>query len=1067
MKKSLMLIFTLLVASIGIATAQTLTVTGTVVAESDGQPVVGAYVLVNGTTLGTITNDKGEFGIRNVPADAKEIIVTFLGMSTASAPVQAEPVRVVMKEDQNYLDETIVVAYGTATKSSFTGSATMVKSETIENRIATNVTTALAGTAPGVQVISSSGDPASNGSSIVIRGIGSMSASNTPLYVVDGMPYDGSISDINPNDVESISVLKDAAASAIYGARGANGVVLITTKRASSNEVNVKVDAKWGSNSRLIPQYDVISDPALYYETHYKRMYNQMLYAGYTSAEAYAYADANIFNEQNGGLGYQVYTIPEGEKFIGTNFKLNPNAKLGYSDGEYYYTPDDWYNESFHNSFRQEYNIAVSGSKDKLSYYGSVGYLNDGGIVNNSGYKRYSARINADYQAKKWMKFTTSMSYSHSDSQIPSYDADTYGSSGSIFYIANTIAPIYPLYVRDAEGNIMKENGRTIYDANQTNFKRPNVVGNAIRDNEVNMKQNYADVLTGKWGVVLTPVKGLNLTANVGLMNDNTRYNALYSQFGSSSGTDGIAYVSHNRYFAVNNQYLAEYKTDFGGSKHNFDILAGFEMYKLKIQSLSGQNDHLFDPFIGELNNADGTSGKQLSSSTTNYMTQGILARAQYNYDERYFVSGSFRRDASSRFHKDHRWGNFGSVGAAWLISNEGFMSDVDWVNMLKLKASYGVQGNDNLRSYYPYADQYTHSYNEDTGEYSLTLSYKGNEEITWESSHSFNVGADFELFGGYLNGTIEYFSRTTSDLLYNKEVPLSAGNPTGYVPVNVGSIRNNGVELALDGKIIRNRNVDWTWNFNLSHYKNTILSLDESVAEEGIKTSNAIYAIGGSLYNAYMYQYAGVDPETGKGLYYKDVKDADGNVQKVTTDNFGEATKYDCGSVLPKVYGGFGTAIRFYGFDLSAQFSFQLGGRYYDGSYQSLMHTQASAGSAWHVDALKAWTPENRNTDVPRLDGDTSVGQSSVDRFCVSSDYLSINNVTLGYTFPAKWMSKIKVGGLRVYVTGDNLAVFAARKGIDPRYSMGIGGMTSGSGMNTGAYSAMRNITGGITLTF
>ena len=461
--------FALLVASIGIATAQTLTVTGTVVAESDGQPVVGAYVLVNGTTLGTITNENGEFGIRNVPADAKEIIVTFLGMSTASAPVQAEPVRIVMKPDQNFLDETIVVAYGTATKSSFTGSATMVKSETIENRISTNVTTALAGTAPGVQVISSSGDPASNGSSIIIRGIGSMSASNTPLYIVDGMPYDGSISDINPNDVESISVLKDAAASAIYGARGANGVVLITTKRASSNEVNVKVDAKWGSNSRLIPQYDVISDPAQYYETHYKRMYNQMLYAGKSSAEAYAYADANLFDEQNGGLGYQVFTVPEGEKFIGTNFKLNPNAKLGYSDGEYYYTPDDWYKEAFHNSFRKEYNVAVSGSKDKLSYYGSVGYLDDGGIVNNSGYKRYSARINADYQAKKWMKFTTSMSYSHSDSQIPSYDTDSYGSSGSIFFIANTIAPIYPLYVRDAEGNVMKENGRIVYDANQTN----------------------------------------------------------------------------------------------------------------------------------------------------------------------------------------------------------------------------------------------------------------------------------------------------------------------------------------------------------------------------------------------------------------------------------------------------------------------------------------------------------------------------------------------------------------------------------------------------------------------
>ena len=1067
MKKTLMLMIALLAASVGIAMAQTLTVTGTVVAESDGQPVVGAYVLVNGTTLGTITNDNGEFGIRNVPADAKEIIVTFLGMSTASAPVQAEPVRVVMKYDQNYLDETIVVAYGTATKSSFTGSAAMVKSETIENRVTTNVTTALAGTAPGVQVISSSGDPASNGSSIVIRGIGSMSASSTPLYVVDGMPYDGTISDINPNDVESISVLKDAAASAIYGARGANGVVLITTKRANSNSTNVKVDARWGSNSRLIPQYDVINDPALYYETHYKRMYNEMVYAGKTSEEAYAYADANIFNEQNGGLGYQVYTIPEGEKFIGTNFKLNPNAKLGYSDGEYYYTPDNWYDEAFHNSFRHEYNISVSGAKDKLSYYGSVGYLNDGGIVNNSGYKRYSARINADYQAKSWMKFVTSMSYSHSDSQIPSYDTDNYGSSGSIFYLANTIAPIYPLYVRDAAGNIMKENGRTVYDANQTNFKRPAIVGNAIRDNELNDQQNYADVLTGKWGVVLTPVKGLSLTANVGLMNDNTRYNALYSQFASASGTDGLAYVSHSRIFAVNNQYLAQYTTDFNGSKHNVDVLAGYELYKLKTQALSGQNDHLFDPFIGELNNADGTSGKKVKSNTNNYMTQGFLARAQYNYDEKYFVSGSFRRDASSRFHKNNRWGNFGSVGAAWLISNEAFMSNADWVNMLKLKASYGVQGNDNLLSYYPYADQYSHSYNEDTGEYSLILEYKGNEELTWESSHSFNVGADFELFGGYLNGTVEFFERITSDLLYSKEVPLSAGNPTGSIPVNVGSISNKGIEVSLDGQIIRNRNVNWTWNLNLSHYKNTILELDESVAEEGIKRANSIYKVGGSLYNAYMHQYAGVDPETGKALYYKDVEDANGNVQKVTTDNFGEATKYDCGSVLPKLYGGFGTSINFYGFDLSAQFSFQLGGKYYDGSYQALMHTQASAGNAMHTDLLKSWTPENPNTNIPRLDGDVTVAQSSVDRFSVSSNYLSVNNVTLGYTFPTKWMSKIKVGGLRVYVTGDNLAVLTARKGIDPRYSMGIGGMTSGSGMNTGAYSAMRNITGGITLTF
>ena len=655
----------LLILGIGTASAQkTITVTGTVVAEKDGQPIAGAYVLVNGTTIGTITDAEGKFGIKSVPADAKEIIVTFLGMTTASAPVSANPLHIVMQEDSHFLEETIVVAYGTATKSSFTGSAAMVKAETIENRVTTNVTNALSGTTPGVQVIGSSGDPASGGASIRIRGFGSMSASNAPLYIVDGMPYDGSISDINPSDVESMSVLKDAAASAIYGARGANGVVLITTKRAQSSDAVVKFDAKWGSNSRLIPQYDVINDPALYYETHYKMLYNSQVYAGKTPAEAYAFADANLFDEKNGGLGYKVYSVPEGQKFIGTNFKLNPNATLGYSDGTYTYIPDNWYDETFHNSFRQEYNLSVSGRKDKFSYYASAGYLDDGGIVSNSDYHRFTARVNADYQAKKWFKVTTNVSYSHSDSKAASYDSG-YGSSGNVFYITNNIAPIYPLYVRDAEGNIMYENGYKVYDANQTNFKRPNIMGNAVRDNEINSKKSYADVLNGKVGVVISPIEGLDITANAGLMNDNTRYNYLYSAFASGSSVDGQASVGHQRMFALNTQYLVSYKTDFKGSKHNFDVLAGYELYSLKIQSLSGSNDHLFDPIVGELGNADGTSQKNVTSYTADYITQGFLARAQYDYDGKYFISASYRRDASSRFAKGHRWGNFGSVGAA------------------------------------------------------------------------------------------------------------------------------------------------------------------------------------------------------------------------------------------------------------------------------------------------------------------------------------------------------------------------------------------------------------------
>ena len=1052
-----------------------LTVKGKITDASTNEPIPYASVHLEGTMTGASGDGEGNYTI-TIPGDGM-LVFSSIGYKTKEIAVDGRTaINASLEPDAESLEETIVIAYGTATKSSFTGSASMVDAQTIESRISTNVTSALAGTAPGVQVISPSGDPADGSSSIRIRGIGSMSASNAPLYIVDGMPFDGSLSDINPNDVESMSVLKDASASAIYGARGANGVVLITTKRAAgSTDAKIRFDARWGSNSRLIPQYDVITDPAQYYETHYRMMYNSQIYAGKTPEEAYAFADANLFDQNNGGLGYQVFTVPAGEKFIGTDFRLNPKATLGYSDGEYYYLPDDWYSETFRSSFRQEYNLSVSGGKDRLNYYGSVGYLNDEGIVSNSDYQRYTARINADWQAKPWMKISTSMSYAHSDSKTASYSS-TYGSSGNVFYVTNMMGPIYPLYVRDASGNIMYENGMKVYDANQTNFVRPSFVGNAVRDNEVNRRQSYSDFISGKWGAVITPMQGLSLTANVGLTNENSRYNALYSRFGSQSSTDGLAYVSHERSFSVNTQYLAEYKTDFNGSAHSLNALAGYELYRFKEQFMEGQNDRLFDPYIGELGNADGSSSKQLSSYTADYITQGFLARVQYEYGGRYFASASYRRDGSSRFAPGHRWGDFGSIGAAWLMSSEWFMDEAWWLDMLKLKASWGVQGNDNLypssnyaRKYYPYADHYTHSYNEDTGEYSTELSFKGNSSLTWESSQSFNIGIDFEILSGLLRGSMEYFSRKTVDLLYSKDVPLSSGNPTGYYPVNVGSIANNGFEFSFDGIIMNREDLLWTWNLNMSHYRNRILSLDSSVSEKGIMGSNYIYKVGGSLYEAYMRKHAGVNPENGKAQWYSKVLDKNGEWtgESVITEVFSDASQYELGSVLPKLYGGFGTSLKAYGFDLSAQFSFQLGGRYYDGTYQALMHTSSSVGTAWHKDALKAWTEDNPHSDIPRLDGDTSVGQTAVSNYLISSDYLSINNITLGYTLPEKIASMLKIDGMRIYVAGDNLAVISARRGMDPRYSMGLGSYTSGSGLNSGSYSAMRTITAGVTLTF
>lgn len=1064
------------------ALAQNITVKGTVKDEA-GEPIVGANViLVGSNTVYALTDFSGAFTL-SVPKNGS-LDVSCLGYSTVVVPVEGKTtLEIVLPLDTTVLDETIVVAYGTATKSSFTGSAAVVDAESIEKKIATSVTSALAGTTPGVQVTSASGDPTGGTPTIRIRGIGSISASNTPLYIVDGVPYDGAISDINPQDVESMSVLKDAAASAIYGHRGANGVVIITTKKGKTGDATVKFDGRWGVNSRLIPQYDVINDPGQYYETFYQRLYNKYYYSGHTVAESYAYANRYLLDEANGGLGYLVYTLPEGQNLVGTNFKLNPNAKLGYYDGTYYYTPDDWYKEAFHNAFRQEYNVSAAGGSNRFNYYASVGFLQNSGIVNNSDYKRYTGRVNAEYQAKSWMRFSTSLNFSHSDSQNIGFTESTYGSSGNLFYITNNIGPIYPLYVRKMDENgkpyIVTENGRTLYDSNNTNQKRPSIVGNAVRDNEYDKNQSYADVLTGKFGVLLTPFKGFSLNANVGFTSDNTRSSSLGSQFAGSSGTDGYVGVSHYRMFTVNQQYLAEYKFDIVDA-HHFDFLAGFEKYSLMEQRLSGSNYHLYNPFVGELSNADGTGSMVSNSSRTDrYVTQGFLGRIQYDYNGIYFLSGSYRRDSSSRFAEGHRWGNFGSAGVAYLMSKESWFN-VPWVDMLKLKVSYGVQGNDNIGGYYPYADQYSHSWNEETG-YSISLTYVGNEELTWETSHSLNVGVDFELFNNYLNGTVEFFSRKTTDLLYYKNVPLSSGNPTGEIPVNVGSMRNTGVELSLDGSIIRTKNVNWGWNLNLSHYTNKILELDPSVSDNGIRGSNFIRKVGGSIYEAYMYKFAGVDPQTGQAQYYGEfLKEDDSFVARPTqkqideeatytktTTNFAQASQYDLGSILPAVYGGFGTSLNAYGIDFSVQCSFQLGGKYYDGTYQSLMWTQDNAGNAWHKDILKAWQKPGDITDVPRNDGDIQVAQSALDRFLVSASYLSVNNVTLGYTFPQKWTRKIGIEGLRLYVAGDNLAVLTARKGIDPRFSMGLGSMTSGTGLNSGYYSAMRTITGGVTLTF
>ena len=1062
MKKKFTSVMLLLALSAGVASAQTSKVTGKVVGE-DGEPVIGASVIVKGTTIGTVTDFDGNFSLE-VPSDGKQLVVSYVGMKKTEVQV-APRVSVTMQSDAQDLDEVVVTAYGTSTKGAFTGSASVMKAETIEKRLVSNVTNALAGSVAGVQIISDNGQPGET-AKVRIRGVGSINAGTEPLYVVDGIPYDGDLSSINSTDIESMTVLKDAASTALYGARGANGIIMITTKKGKSGKARVNFDAKWGANSRAVGSYDVLTDPNQYMEYAYQALNNAALYnLGYDAAKANAYANSKIFTGSGGGLGYQVYTLPEGESMFGMDGKINPNAKLGYSDGTYYYTPDNWQKEMFKTKLRQEYNLSISGGNEKSSLYFSFGYLDDQGIIEGSGFRRFSGRVNGDYKVTDWFKVGANMSYINSNSRYPSdQDGNSTASSGNAFFLANNIAPIYPMYVRGTDGNIMMNNGRRVYDFGDgvsTNMDRPwmsiaNPLASLIYD-----KQEYlADIVNTSWYGELTPLKGLTLTARFGVNVDNTRYNSLGNAYmGQSAQYGGLAWQEQTRDFGFDQQYIGNYQFSFNDVNH-MDITVGYDGYNYEQTYVFASGQNLYNPESYYVSNAiDNLRG---GGHRYTYATRGYFGRVNYSYDEKYIGNVSFRRDASSRFAPENRWGNFWSASAAWVISKEDFMKDLTWVDMLKLKASFGQQGNDNILkdlvdmdpNYYPYLDQF--GMTGANGVFSDgALKYKGNRDITWETSTSYNVGVEFALWQKF-NGSVEYFGRRSGDMLYNK--PVAGSNGYTYIPMNVGSMTNSGVEFDLSYNIYNNKNVTWDVNLNATFLKNKINELSPDLNGKMIDGTR-IYEEGKSMYRMYLVDYAGVDEKTGEALYW--AKDENG--QAIKTTDYSAATDYKVATddLLPTVYGGFGTSVTAYGFDASVQFSYQLGGQVYDAGYYRVMHNGYSSGTGanWHKDMANAWTPTNTHTDIPRLDANDQFGSSQSTRWMVSSNYLSINNITLGYTLPKSLTEKFQVEKLRFYFVADNVGVISARKGLDPRQSY--------TSVGASQYAPIRTISGGINLTF
>ena len=712
-----------------LAYGQNMTVTGVVKDSSTGEGVPFASIQLKGTMTGVSTDGEGHYSI-SVPADGV-LIFSSVGYVSQEIAVSGKAKHdILLDPDTQALEETIVVAFGTATKESFTGSATVVKSGDIAKVQSSDATRALEGVVAGVQMTTSSGSLGSS-PSIVIRGISSISAGSAPLYVVDGVPYSGDMNNINSADIESMTVLKDAASNALYGARGANGVIMITTKKAKAGDAQVSFEAKVGLNTKALQHYDYIKDPATYYETHYNALYNYYRdKQGMSHLEANAKAAANVAGPAaDGGLGYLIYTVPEGQSFIGTNGKVNPNATYGrvvtYDEEDYLLRGDDWMAETYKQSIRQEYNLNVSGTSGKAQFFGSFGYLNNKGIVDGADMFRYTARLKSDYQAKRWLKVGMNMGYTKFNWNNGNSDEGSSGSTGNMFAFAANMAPIYPVYIRDAQGNILKDqNGLLRYDygdGKNAGMVRPaSPQSNALQLATLDLNNSEGNAFTGTGYTEISFLKDFTFTVNAGFGVDETRSRSINNMYyGQFAPTGGTISVGHSRSYYFNFQQLLNWNRSFGA--HNVNVLLGHESYLSQSYSVSGYKTNLFSMDNTELNGAV-VDGQNAASSRAEYNNEGYLARAQYDYDSKVFLSASYRRDASSRFHPDYRWGNFWSFGAGWLINQESWFN-APWVDMLKVKASVGSQGNDSIGNYL-YTDLYSISNNE--GQIAIAFGSKG-----------------------------------------------------------------------------------------------------------------------------------------------------------------------------------------------------------------------------------------------------------------------------------------------------------------------------------------------------
>jgi len=1023
------------------------------ITDDKGTPLPNVSVQVKGTATGTTTKEDGTYSLV-LPANASTIVFSSVDMTTQEVKItSASNYSIALTSANKNMDEVVVVAYGTVKKGDFTGSANQITNEDFKNRPILNPLNAIVATGPGVQTTAANGAPGSS-PGIRIRGFGSISAGSGPLYVVDGVAYDGGVANLNTEDIETITTLKDAATTSLWGSRAANGVIMITTKKGKKNRSTLGFKVLQGFSQRGLQEYDRV-DAKQYYPLMWEAMRNSLQY---TSGQTAAVASQNATNGIKGQLGYNPFNVANTD-IVRTDGTLNPNAQLLWGDDL------DWTKDLVRTGSRQDYAINYSGGNDKSDYFSSFGFTNEKGFIIRSDWKRFTGRINVNTQPVKWFKTGLNISGSVNNSN----QASDGSSTGYVnpFFFTRGIGPIYPVYAHNQTTGdyLLNASGERFYDyGNLIALGIPNRPGGAspgrhvIEETKLNQSlfkrntisaRSYGSVIFTDW---------LKFTTNISI--DLTDYNG--SSYENTKVGDGApagrASKTNTKTTSFTFNQILELNKKF--KSHNFGVTAGHENYDWTYDYFYGfKQGQILD---GNVEFQNFSTINSLNSQVDKRRIESYFSRLNYDFKGKYFISANFRRDGNSRFSEDVRWNNFWGAGAAWRLDKETFIQKISAISSLKLRASYGQLGNDDIGTYYAYPAFYALGYN-NAAEPGALQSQLENPLLTWESNNSFDLGLDFGLFKNRVRGTIEYYNRQSKGLIFNVQLPLSTG---GFqVPTNIGNMYNKGVEIEVAGDIFKTKNFNWELKVNLSTVKNLITKMPPSNKE--VVSGTKKLAEGVSRYEYWLREWMGVDKNDGVALFRANlwnpatcrlVANNKGGNDTVTTDVNNGRYHY-AGNSIPKFFGGFENTFSFKGLELNFLVQYQVGGKVYDGTYAALMHP-GTYGTALHVDALRRWTKPGDVTDVPRMDNSkTGVFDAASDRWLIDASFLNIRSINLSYKLPKSFISKVNAQDGSFFVGTENVAIFSKRKGMNVNQSF--------DGTTSNVYTPARIITAGINLNF